>query len=80
MVTELWPGVRAVWSRRVNVPSTAAADPDGSTHTWHLLDNGPQLEERGITRKKTERGVGLVGVKVAGKAAAASGPGIFAQD
>ncbi|QTG80409.1 alpha/beta fold hydrolase [Arthrobacter crystallopoietes] len=49
MVTELWPGVRAVWSRRINVPSTAAADPDGSTHTWHLLDNGPQLEERGIT-------------------------------
>ena len=46
--TPLWPGVDPAWSRRVRVPSTAAVDPAGSAHTWHLLDNGPQLAERGI--------------------------------
>ncbi|MFT4471144.1 alpha/beta fold hydrolase [Arthrobacter sulfonylureivorans] len=44
----LWPGVDPAWSRCVRVPSTAAVDPAGSAHTWHLLDNGPQLAERGI--------------------------------
>ncbi|MET1153653.1 alpha/beta fold hydrolase [Arthrobacter sp.] len=44
----LWPGVDPAWSRRVRVPSTARVDPAGSAHTWHLLDNGPQLAERGI--------------------------------
>ncbi|TJY68820.1 alpha/beta fold hydrolase [Arthrobacter sp. CAU 1506] len=44
----LWPGVDPAWSRRVRVPSTAAVDPAGTAITWHLLDNGPQLAERGI--------------------------------
>ncbi|UNK47371.1 alpha/beta fold hydrolase [Arthrobacter sulfonylureivorans] len=44
----LWPGVDPAWSRRVRVPSTAAVDPAGNAHTWHLLDNGPQLAESGI--------------------------------
>ncbi|MGM0929142.1 MAG: alpha/beta fold hydrolase [Actinomycetota bacterium] len=46
--TPLWPGVDPAWSRRVRVPSTAAVDPAGSAHTWHVLDNGPQLAERGV--------------------------------
>lgn len=53
MVAELWPGVPAAWSRRVRVPSTAAADPAGTVHAWHLLDNGAELAERGITPEGT---------------------------
>ncbi|MCG2622337.1 alpha/beta fold hydrolase [Arthrobacter sp. I2-34] len=49
MVAELWPGVPASWSRRVRVPSTAAVDPAGSWHNWHLLDNADDLAERGLT-------------------------------
>ncbi|NKX55329.1 alpha/beta fold hydrolase [Arthrobacter mobilis] len=48
MVAELWPGVPAAWSRRIRVPSTAAADPAGSRHNWHLLDNGEELAARGL--------------------------------
>ena len=43
-----WPGVRTGWSRTVEVASTAACDPVGTVHRWHLLDNGPELEARGI--------------------------------
>ncbi|GLB68497.1 alpha/beta fold hydrolase [Arthrobacter mangrovi] len=53
MVAELWPGVPAAWSRRVRVPSTAAVDPAGTVHAWHLLDNGAELAERGITPEGT---------------------------
>jgi len=53
VVAELWPGVPADWSRRVRVPSTAAADPAGTVHAWHLLDNGAELAERGITPEGT---------------------------
>jgi olefin beta-lactone synthetase len=42
-----WPGVEAAWSRRIRVRSTAPVDPAGTVNTWHLLDNGPQLAERG---------------------------------
>lgn len=49
MVSAAWPGVELGWSRRVTVASTAAVDPAGSSHTWHLLDTGPELDERGIT-------------------------------
>lgn len=49
MVAELWPGVPASWSRRVRVPSTAAVDPAGSWHNWHLLDNADDLAARGLT-------------------------------
>lgn len=36
------------------------------------------MEERGVIRKKTNRGVALVGVRPAGDAPAPTGPGIFA--
>ncbi|MER1997891.1 MAG: alpha/beta fold hydrolase [Arthrobacter sp.] len=48
MVAESWPGVPAAWSRHVQVPSTAAVDAPGTTHTWHLLDNAPDLAARGV--------------------------------
>ncbi|MER2137628.1 MAG: alpha/beta fold hydrolase, partial [Arthrobacter sp.] len=48
MVAEAWPGVPAAWSRRVQVPSSAAADAPGTVHTWHLLDNAPDLAARGV--------------------------------
>ncbi|WP_026264217.1 alpha/beta fold hydrolase [Arthrobacter sp. 135MFCol5.1] len=48
MVTAAWPGVDAEWSRRIEVPSTAAADPAGTVRRWHVLDNGPQLERLGL--------------------------------
>ncbi|MGL3806119.1 alpha/beta fold hydrolase [Paeniglutamicibacter sp. R2-26] len=48
MVNTALPGVDPAWSRHVSVPSTSAADAPGTTHDWHLLDNGPELESRGI--------------------------------
>ena len=44
-----WPGVDVEWSRRIDVPSTAAADPAGTVHRWHVLDNGSQLDRLGLT-------------------------------
>lgn len=38
------------------------------------------MEERGIGKKKTNKGIALVGVKVADAPAAATGPGIFGKD
>lgn len=37
------------WSREVAVPSTSVADEPGTVRNWHILDNGPQLEARGLT-------------------------------
>ncbi|WP_342025298.1 alpha/beta fold hydrolase [Arthrobacter citreus] len=48
MVTELWPGVPESWSSFVQAPSTAAVDRPGTVHKWHILDNGPDLEARGV--------------------------------
>ena len=48
MVEELWPGVSSAWSSFVRVPSTAAVDPAGTVHKWHVLDNGPDLAAAGI--------------------------------
>ncbi|MCC3269936.1 alpha/beta fold hydrolase [Arthrobacter gengyunqii] len=48
MVAELWPGVAESWSSFVQVPSTAAVDPRGTVHKWHVLDNGPDLAARGV--------------------------------
>ncbi|GAA1497657.1 alpha/beta fold hydrolase [Paeniglutamicibacter kerguelensis] len=48
-----FPGVNPEWSRRVRVPSTSAADAPGTEHDWHLLDNGPGLEARGIEPRGT---------------------------
>lgn len=38
------------------------------------------MEERGVTRKKTNKGIALVGVKLAGTGPVTTGPGIFAKD
>ncbi|MFH9802796.1 phage/plasmid primase, P4 family [Streptomyces albidoflavus] len=38
------------------------------------------MEERGVMKKRTNKGVALVGVKVADEPAAATGPGIFGKD
>lgn len=48
-MNEVFPGVPAAYSRRVQVPSTSAVDPAGSSHQWHLLDNEAELAQRGIT-------------------------------
>jgi len=46
------PGLEPGMSRLVEVPETAPHTAHGSTRlvtrTWHLLDNGPDLERRGI--------------------------------
>ena len=46
------PGLPPGMSRLVEVPETAPHTAHGSTRlvtrTWHLLDNGPELERRGI--------------------------------
>ncbi len=47
-MTELWPGVPESWSTFVQAPSTAAVDRPGTVHKWHVLDNGPDLEARGV--------------------------------
>ncbi|MFJ4261556.1 alpha/beta fold hydrolase [Paenarthrobacter nicotinovorans] len=49
MVATSWPGVDPEWSRTVRVRSTSAVDAPGTTHRWHILDNGPQLARRGLT-------------------------------
>ncbi|WP_030240728.1 MULTISPECIES: phage/plasmid primase, P4 family [unclassified Streptomyces] len=38
------------------------------------------MEERNVMKKKTNKGIALVGVRMADAPAAATGPGIFAQD
>ncbi|MBP2216363.1 alpha/beta fold hydrolase [Arthrobacter sp. CAN_C5] len=44
------PGVDPSWPHYRDVPSHAAVDPEGTTNSWHYLDNGAQLTEpaRGI--------------------------------
>ncbi|UXM93657.1 alpha/beta fold hydrolase [Paenarthrobacter sp. JL.01a] len=49
MVATSWPGVDPEWSRIVHASSTSAVDAPGTTHRWHSLDNGPQLQRRGLT-------------------------------
>ncbi|MDV2978691.1 UNVERIFIED_CONTAM: alpha/beta fold hydrolase [Actinomycetes bacterium ARC8] len=48
MVTELFPGVDAIYSAYLQVPSTSQVDTPGSTHRWHILDNHEELQQRGI--------------------------------
>ncbi|WP_254456342.1 alpha/beta fold hydrolase [Paeniglutamicibacter quisquiliarum] len=45
----MFPGVDARYSRRVMVPSTSDVDAPGTSHQWHLLDNGSELAAKGIT-------------------------------
>ncbi|MDQ1053579.1 acyl-CoA synthetase (AMP-forming)/AMP-acid ligase II/pimeloyl-ACP methyl ester carboxylesterase [Arthrobacter sp. SORGH_AS 212] len=49
MVAAAWPGVDPAWSREFAVPSTSGADEPGTVRNWHILDNGAQLEARGLT-------------------------------
>ncbi|MGO2068461.1 alpha/beta fold hydrolase [Glutamicibacter arilaitensis] len=48
MVTELFPGVNAIYSKYLDVPSTSQVDSPGTEHRWHFLDNNEELEQRGI--------------------------------
>lgn len=47
-MTEIFPGVDARYSRRVQVPSTSVVDAPGTSHQWHLLDNDSELRDKGI--------------------------------
>ncbi|WP_394252436.1 alpha/beta fold hydrolase [Arthrobacter pityocampae] len=38
------PGVDPSWSTYLDVPSTSAADRPGTSHRWHYLDNGADLD------------------------------------
>nr|WP_204723235.1 alpha/beta fold hydrolase [Glutamicibacter nicotianae] len=48
MVTELFPGVNAIYSKYLDVPSTSQVDSPGTEHRWHILDNHEELQQRGI--------------------------------
>ncbi len=52
-MNEVFPGVRAEYSRYLKVPSTSYIDTPGTSHRWHLLDNLAELEDRGITPRGT---------------------------
>ncbi|WP_417372849.1 alpha/beta fold hydrolase [Glutamicibacter protophormiae] len=49
MVTGPFPGVAEQHSRHLTIPSTSLVDVPGTSHRWHLLDNGAELEAAGIT-------------------------------
>jgi putative DNA primase/helicase len=51
-----------------------------STEVWSRKAFYGAMEERNVMKKKTNKGIALVGVRVAGAPVAATGPGIFAQD
>ncbi len=42
-----WPGVLTSWRRTLSVPSSAAVDPPGTSHRWHLLDNADDVAATG---------------------------------
>jgi len=49
-VTEIFPGVKEIYSKYLDVPSTSEVDGStGATYRWHVLDNAAALAERGIT-------------------------------
>ncbi|MFD3904119.1 toprim domain-containing protein [Streptomyces sp. CB04723] len=50
-----------------------------SSEVWSRKAFYGAMEERNVTKRKTNKGIALVGVKVADAPAAATGPGIFAQ-
>ncbi|QAX94731.1 DNA primase [Streptomyces phage Lilbooboo] len=51
-----------------------------STEVWSRKAFYGAMEERNVMKKKTNKGIALVGVRVADAPVAATGPGIFAQD
>ncbi|MFY9677513.1 MAG: alpha/beta fold hydrolase, partial [Glutamicibacter protophormiae] len=48
-MTGPFPGVAEQHSRHLTIPSTSLVDVPGTSHRWHLLDNGAELEAAGIT-------------------------------
>ncbi len=48
-MTGPFPGLAEEHSRHLTVPSTSLVDVPGTSHRWHLLDNGAELDKRGIT-------------------------------
>ncbi|TAP25649.1 MULTISPECIES: alpha/beta fold hydrolase [Micrococcaceae] len=48
-MTEIFPGVKEIYSKYLDVPSTSPVDGAGSTYRWHVLDNQEELAQRGIT-------------------------------
>ncbi|WP_327253183.1 phage/plasmid primase, P4 family [Streptomyces sp. NBC_01244] len=73
--TDTLPGADAYTSYR----DWCEAEGLKSTEVWSRKAFYGAMEERGIGKKKTNKGIALVGVKVA-DAPVAAGPGIFAQD
>lgn len=51
-----------------------------SSEVWSRKALYGAMEERNVTKKKTNKGISLVGIKPAEAAPVASGPGIFAKD
>ncbi|WP_433858218.1 phage/plasmid primase, P4 family [Streptomyces kronopolitis] len=51
-----------------------------STEVWSRKAFYGAMEERNVSKKKTNKGIALVGVKVADAPVAATGPGIFGKD
>lgn len=48
-MTEIFPGVKEIYSKYLSVPSTSAIDAQGTSYRWHVLDNQEELTQRGIT-------------------------------
>ncbi|UUX59972.1 alpha/beta fold hydrolase [Glutamicibacter halophytocola] len=48
-MTEIFPGVKEIYSKYLSVPSTSEVDGQGATYRWHVLDNQEELAQRGIT-------------------------------
>jgi putative DNA primase/helicase len=74
--SEVLPGADAYNSYR----DWCEAEGLKSTEVWSRKAFYGAMEERNVMKKKTNKGIALVGVRVAGAAVAVSGPGIFAQD
>lgn len=53
LVTEIYPGVKASYSRNLHVTSTSAVDQPNTSHRWHFLDNAEELAAEGITQVGT---------------------------
>jgi putative DNA primase/helicase len=51
-----------------------------SKEVWTRRSFYDAMEERQVSRKKTNKGITLVGIRPADAATKATGPGIFAQD
>ncbi|MDD0858588.1 alpha/beta fold hydrolase [Arthrobacter alpinus] len=52
-VPQPWPGVEAHWRQVRSVASTAAVDPEGTSRTWHYLDNESDVQATGLEPRGT---------------------------